>query len=81
MGTVVLSLGAGGLAFVDWGRPFAPFFLGGALFYLIGTFLVTGLGNSPLNDQLAAVSATDPASRNVWEHFMSRWTWLGAFTL
>ena len=50
-----------------WGRPSAPFFLGGALFYLVGTFLVTALWNVPLNDQLAAVSATDPAARDVWE--------------
>ena len=74
MGTTVLSLGAGGLAFAGWGRPSAPFFLGGALFYLVGTFLVTGLGNVPLNDQLAAVSPTDPGARDVWEHFLSRWT-------
>ena len=57
-----------------WGRPFAPFFLGGALFYLVGAFLVTGLGNVPLNDQLAAVSATDPAALDVWQHYLSRWT-------
>ena len=76
MGTVVVSLGAGGLALADWGRPSAPFFLGGALFYIVGTFLVTGLGNVPLNDQLAAVSATDPAALDVWERYLSRWaTW------
>ncbi len=74
IGTVVLSLGAGGLALAGWGRPFAPFFLGGAIFYLVGTFLVTGLGNVPLNDQLAAVSATDPAAGDVWERYVSRWT-------
>ncbi len=48
-----------------WGRPSAPFFLGGALFYIMGTFLVTGLGNVPLNDQLAAVSASNPSARDV----------------
>ena len=74
MGTAVVSLGAGGLALVGWGRPSAVFFLGGALFYLVGTFLVTVLGNVPLNDQLAAVSATDPAARDVWEHYLGRWT-------
>ncbi len=74
MGTALVSLGAGGLALASWGHPSAPFFLGGALFYLVGTFLVTGLGNVPLNDQLAAVSATDPAARDVWEHYLSRWT-------
>ena len=74
LGTAMLSLGAGGLALAGWGRPFAAFFLGGAFFYLVGTFLVTGLGNVPLNDQLATVSATDPAARDVWEHYLARWT-------
>ena len=74
IGTAVVSLGAAGLAVAGWGRPSAPFFLGGALFYLAGTFLVTGLGNVPLNNQLAAVSATDPAALDVWERYLSRWT-------
>jgi len=69
-----VSLGAGGFALAGWGRPSAPFFLGGALFYLVGTFFVTELGNGPLNDQLAAVSATDPTARDMWERYVSRWT-------
>ncbi len=73
-GTAVVSLGAGGLALAGWGRPSAPFFLGGAFFYLVGTYLVTLRGNVPLNNQLAALSATDPAARDVWEHYLSRWT-------
>jgi len=74
MGTAVVSLGAGGLALAGWGRPSAPFFLAGALFYLVGTSLVPALATVPLNDQLAAVSATEPAARDVWEHYVSRWT-------
>ncbi len=74
IGTTVVSLGAGGLALAGWGRPSAPFFLGGALFYVVGTFLVTGLKNVPLNDQLAAASPTDPAAHDVWERYLSRWT-------
>ncbi len=70
----MLSLGAGGLAWTGWGRPSAPFFLAGAMFYLVGTFLVTGLGNVPLNNQLAAVSATDPGARDVWQRYLGRWT-------
>ncbi len=73
-GTAVLSLVAGGLALAGWGHPSATFFLGGALFYLVGTILVTMLGNVPLNDQLAAVSATDPAAGEVWQHYLGRWT-------
>ncbi len=74
MGTAVVSLVAGGLALAGWGRPSAPFFLGGAILYLVGTFLVTVLGNVPLNDQLAAVSATDPDARDVWKRYLDRWT-------
>ncbi len=73
-GTAVLSLVAGGSALAGWGRPSATFFLGGAILYLVGTILVTALGNVPLNDQLAAVSATDPGARDVWERYLGRWT-------
>ena len=74
MGTAVLSLGVVGLALVRWSHPSAMLFLGGAVFYVVGTFLVTMFGNVPLNDQLAAVSATDPATRDVWDHYLDRWT-------
>ncbi len=72
-GTAVLSLVAGGLALAGWGSPSASYFLGGALFYLVGTILVTMFGNVPLNNRLAAVSATDPGTREVWEHYLDRW--------
>ena len=73
-GTAVVSLVAIWLALAGWGHPSAPFFLGGALFYLVGTILVTIFGNVPLNDQLAAVSVTDPGTPEVWEHYLGRWT-------
>jgi len=72
-GTAVLSLVAGGLSLASWGSPSASYFLGGALFYLAGTILVTMFGNVPLNNQLAAASATDPSTREVWEHYLDRW--------
>ena len=74
MGTAVLSLGIIGLVVVRWNHPSAMFFLGGAICYFAGTFLVTMFSNVPLNNQLAAVSATDPAARNVWNHYLNRWT-------
>ena len=73
-GTTVLSLVAIWLALAGWSHPYAPFFLGGALFYLVGTILVTIFGNVPLNDQLAALSAADPGTREVWAHYLDRWT-------
>jgi uncharacterized membrane protein len=69
-GTAALSIVAGGFALAGWGSTYAPFFLGGALFYLVGTIL----GNVPLNDRLAAVPPTDPVARDLWEHYQGRWT-------
>ena len=73
-GTAVLSLVAGGLALAGRAHPSASFFLAGALFYLVGTILVTLLGNVPLNNQLATVSATDPGAREVWDRYLDRRT-------
>ncbi len=74
MGTAVLSLGVIALAVARSSHPSAAFFLGGAIFYFVGTFLVTVVGNVPLNNQLAAVSATDLAAVKLWEHYLHRWT-------
>jgi uncharacterized membrane protein len=74
LGTAVLSLGVAGLALTGWDHPSAWCFFGGAAFYLVGTFVVTMLGNVPLNNRLAAVPATDPAALKVWERYLDRWT-------
>ena len=64
----------GALAVIGWQSPSSIWFLAGALLYLVGTFAVTGMGNVPLNDQLAEVSADDPSASAVWEHYLARWT-------
>ena len=74
LGTALLSLGVVVLALVSGSHPSTMFLLGGAIFYFAGTFLVTMFGNVPLNDQLAAVSVTNRAARDVWEHYLDRWT-------
>jgi len=74
IGTAVLSLGAVTLALISVTHPSSVLFLGGAVFYVVGTFLITMLGNVPLNNKLAAVSATDPAAPKLWQHYLDRWT-------
>jgi uncharacterized membrane protein len=74
IGTAVLSVGMIVLVLLDRSHPSTMFFLGGAVFYFAGTFLVTMIGNVPLNDQLAAMSATDPDAVKVWMHYLDRWT-------
>ena len=74
MGTALLSLGAIVLALIDGSYPSTMLFLGGAISYLLGTFLVTIFGNVPLNDRLAAFSATDPDAAELWIQYLGRWT-------
>lgn len=76
MGTALISALIAVLAIMAWGTPSAPWLLAGSISYFMGTFLVTGLGNVPLNDQLAAVSTTDPGAAIVWQHYLDRWTLL-----
>jgi uncharacterized membrane protein len=74
IGTAALSLVLGSLALTGWSHPSANLFLGGAIFYIVGTFLVTMLGNVPLNDNLAAISATNAGAAELWEQYLNRWT-------
>lgn len=74
MGTTVISLVVAIISIMEWGAFAAPYYLVGALFYIVGTFLVTGMGNVPLNNQLSAVSNNDPAASDIWQHYLVRWT-------
>lgn len=74
MGTTVISLLVSLLAIRGWELPAAPYYLAGALFYFVGTFLVTGMGNVPLNNQLAVVKSNDPSAGDIWQHYLDRWT-------
>lgn len=74
MGTSVVSLLVSAIAIKGWELPSAPYLLTGGLLYFVGTFLVTGLGNVPLNNQLASIRHTDPASSEIWQHYLERWT-------
>jgi uncharacterized membrane protein len=76
MGTAATSLLVVIIAIMGWGTPAAPYFLVGALLYIVGTFLVTGMGNVPLNNQLASIRATDSAASDTWQHYLDRWTQL-----
>ncbi len=74
IGSAIFSFAAAVLAIVGWGTTPSPFLIGGAIFYLVGTFLVTGLGNVPLNDQLAALSVNDVDATEMWNRYVARWT-------
>lgn len=73
IGTALFSLATVGLVLTNLGHPAATYFIAGAIFYSVGTFLVTVVGNVPLNDQLAAVSATEPDAVKIWQRYLDRW--------
>lgn len=54
----------------------SPWLIAGGLSYFLGTFLVTALGNVPLNNRLAAASPSDPAGHATWQSYLPRWTFL-----
>ena len=74
IGTALTSLVVSIIAIKVWGMPSAPYFLIGALLYIVGTFLVTGMGNVPLNKQLASIAVTDRVASDTWQHYLERWT-------
>jgi len=74
VGTAALSVGVAIAAFVSWGENGTVAALVGSAAYLLGALVVTGAGNVPMNNALAAV---DPASADggaFWSRYLVRWT-------
>jgi len=57
-----------------WSRPGAAYLLGGALLYLVGSFLVTIVFNVPRNDALAAVDQSSAQGATLWASYLTVWT-------
>jgi uncharacterized membrane protein len=57
-----------------WREPAALFRLLGSGLYLVGTMLVTIVGNVPQNDALAAVGAESAEGERRWARFVPTWT-------
>lgn len=74
VGTALLSLAACVAALLPSRGPQALLLgLAGAT-YLVGTFLVTGTRNVPLNEALEAADPADPRSSEAWNDYLRRWT-------
>ena len=73
-GTAAICALIAGVAVIGWGTPSAPWYVAGATAYIAGTFLLTGLGNVPLNNELASVTAAGPTANEVWQKYLDRWT-------
>jgi uncharacterized membrane protein len=74
MGMAVLSLVMMVTAVLRWQETGSFYLLSGGALYLGGTFLVTMLGNVPLNEALAAVDPASNAGMTLWRDYLSSWT-------
>ena len=72
-GTAALCATLLGSALLHWGTPGACYLLAGSLFFLAGTFLVTMMGNVPLNNQLTATSPDSKEGHDLWKRFQPSW--------
>lgn len=48
--------------------------MAGALFYVLGVFAVTGLGNVPMNERLDKLDHLSVEGQSYWRHYNARWT-------
>lgn len=74
LGTAAACIFLGVSSLLKWHQPGAAYLFFGSLLYLIGTFLVTILGNVPLNDALAIVDPSSAEGANLWVSYLNKWT-------
>jgi len=74
LGTAMLCLLLALTSLWRWNEAGAAYMLAGALFYFVGTFLVTMLFNVPLNNALDAATPASADAARLWADYLSTWT-------
>lgn len=74
LGTSLVCLVLIVASLLKWPHPSAVYVLLGSLLYLLGTFGVTMVFNVPLNDALAIVKPNSIEGTNLWEKYLTNWT-------
>ena len=74
-GTAVAAIVLGAITLVsNQPVPGRSWMLAGLGFYFVGVIVVTIVGNVPMNNALAGLSATEPSGHAYWATYLSRWT-------
>lgn len=73
-GTPIVCVALAAQAIWQWHHPGALYQVAGCAIYLVGSLLVTGAGNVPRNNALAAVDADAADAARAWERFALGWT-------
>ncbi|MEO1139672.1 MAG: anthrone oxygenase family protein [Pseudomonadota bacterium] len=69
-----IALGLAGYAAAFIPGPAQPWLIAGGLIYFFGTFLVTVLGNVPMNRRLDPMAPDMAATQNYWRTYATFWT-------
>lgn len=73
LGTALGSLAVAVPALFQFGHPASAWVLAGAMFYVLGCFLVTGVFNVPLNNLLAAADPASTDGLEMWNRYLREW--------
>jgi uncharacterized membrane protein len=74
LGTAATCLVLAVSSLLKWHQAGAVYLLVGSLFYLLGVFLVTMIGNVPLNDALATADPNSTEGAALWAKYLTDWT-------
>ncbi|SFN57933.1 Uncharacterized membrane protein [Roseovarius lutimaris] len=74
LGLAPVSLGLAGYGVMSMSGPAAGWIIVGGLIYFAGTFLVTMLGNVPMNQRLDHMVLSAPETRDYWQVYARDWT-------
>lgn len=74
MGSAVLCLAVAAMTLGKLDLPAARLLFAGAVIHFAGCFMVTVVFNVPMNNALAAISPSAPASAETWGDYLTRWT-------
>ena len=74
MGSALISIGLAVIVFLNWSTPHAYYIVGGAAFYVIGSFVLTIVFNVPLNNALDAADPVTTAGQEFWQTYLRNWT-------
>lgn len=74
LGLAPVTLIAAGYAFFNLSGPAQAWIIAGALIYFVFTFLVTMLGNVPMNNRLDGMEYAAAETVSYWRTYGSGWT-------
>jgi uncharacterized membrane protein len=74
VGTAALCVAIAAMTVLRWSGQSAAYQLAGAVFYVVGTFLVTMRFNVPHNDALAATKPDSAEGAALWSRYLREWT-------